>query len=185
MKISVGSRNPAKRKAVENVINKIWKEADIVSVEVSSGVREQPLSDAEAIEGATNRARESLEKTDADLGIGLEGCTVDTEYGMFVSGWVVVIDREGEIGIGGGGRLLLPERIASEVRMGRELGPVMDELTGNRNVKQKQGAVGILTNNLVPRVDAFERTVVYALAKFMNPHYYRDSTDPDFNSRRS
>lgn len=172
MKISIGSKNPVKIKAVEKVITQIWADAEIVPVEASSGVREQPMSDDEAIEGATNRARQSLERTGADVGIGLEGCIIDTGYGMFVSGWVVVIDKNGALGIGGGGRLLLPERIASEVRKGRELGPVMDEFIGDHNIKQKQGTVGILTNNVVSRVDAFERTVVYALATFMNPQYY-------------
>lgn len=173
MRISVGSHNPVKIAAVKNVVKNIWPDAEVISVQVFSGVRAQPVSDDEAIKGATTRATLSLQKTGADLGIGLEGCTVETEYGMFVTGWVVAVNKEGERGIGGGGRLLLPEKIASEVRKGKELGPVMDEFTGEHNTKQKQGTVGILTGNIVPRTAAFERCVIYALTRFINPDYYR------------
>jgi len=172
-KISVGSQNPVKIAAVKNSVKKIWADAEVVAVKVSPGVGEQPTSDDEALEGAANRAQESLQKTGSDLGIGLEGFTVDTEYGMFLSGWVVAVDRNGEMGIGGGGKLLLPEEVAGKIRKGRELGPVMDEFVGDYNTKQKQGAVGILTNNLVTRTDAFERCVIYALAKFFNSDYYK------------
>lgn len=175
MKISVGSQNPVKIAAVKNAVQKIWanRNTEVIHVSVSSGVSAQPTSDDEAIKGALTRARLSLQKTGADLGIGLEGCTEDTKYGMFVSGWVVAVDKKGEMGIGGGGRLVLPEQIASEIRKGRELGPVMDEFTGQCNTKQKQGTVGILTRDLIVREAAFERCVIYALVRFMNPDYYR------------
>lgn len=172
MRIAVGSENPVKISAVKNVVSGIWVDADVVAVKVSPGVSEQPTSDDEAIKGALRRASLSLEKTGADLGIGLEGFTADTKHGMFVSGWVVAINKNGEVGLGGGGKLLLPEKIASEVRKGKELGPAVDKFVGGHNIKQKQGAVGVLTNDLVSRTAAFERCVIYALAKFINPKYY-------------
>ncbi len=171
MKISVGSKNPVKIKAVENSAGKIWPGVEVVGVDVVSGVSDQPKSREEAIRGATNRARSALQKEDSDIGIGLEGCIEDSEFGMFLSGWVVAIKREGEVGIGGGGNLLLPEKIASELRKGKELGPVMDEFLGDYNTKQKQGAVGTLTNNLISRTESFEKSIIFALVKFINPHY--------------
>ena len=172
-KISVGSENPAKVAAVENAVRGIWSDATVVAVKVEAGVNAQPRSDDEAIEGATNRAKRSLQKTDSDIGIGLEGCTVDTRYGMFNTGWVVAIGREKEVGLGCAGKVLLPERVASEIRNGKELGPVMDGLVGVQNTKQKQGAVGILTGDRVTRTMAFESAVICALAKFINPEYYK------------
>ena len=172
IRVSVGSENPVKIEAVKNAVQKIWGDTTVIAVKCRSGVSDQPTSDDEAIQGALTRAQQCLEKTGADYGIGLEGCTLDTKYGMFVSGWVVVVTKEGKAGIGGGGRLLLPERIASEVRKGRELGPIMDEFVGDCNIKQKQGTVGVLTGNLVLRSAAFERCVIYALARFVNPDLY-------------
>ena len=173
MKISVGSNNPVKITAVENAVKKIWPDAEVIKIEVDSNVSNQPMSNEEAIQGAINRAKLSLQQTGADIGIGLEGCVYDSKFGMFLSGWVVAINKNGEIGIGGGGGLLLPEKVASEVRNGKELGLVMDRFIRGHNTKQKQGAVGVLTNNLIPRTDAFERSVIFALTRFINPHYYR------------
>lgn len=171
--ISVGSKNPIKIKAVENVVKKLWPEMNILSWDAPSLVSEQPVTDEEAILGATNRAKFALRESGADMAVGLEGCTIDTKYGMFVSHWVVVMDKNGNTGIGAGGKVLLPEKVALEIRKGRELGPVMDDFIGEKNTKQKQGAAGILTGGLIKRTDALEKTLIYALSKFINPHYYK------------
>lgn len=174
MKISVGSKNPVKIAAVENTVKNIWKDAEVSGIEINSGVSDQPMSNEEAIKGATNRAKLSLEKTGSDIGLGLEACVYDSEFGMFLSGWVVAVSKEGEIGIGNGGSLLLPEKIALEMKKGKELGPVIDKVIGGHNTKQKQGTVGILTNNLISRTESFEKAVILALVKFISPQHYND-----------
>ncbi len=173
MKIAVGSTNPVKIQAVKNAVSKIWPSAEVIGTEVDHGTGVQPNSDEEAIQGATNRAKLSLQKLGADLGFGLEGNTHDTKHGMLMNGWIVVVDKNGTTGIASAGAVQLPEKVAAEVRKGKELGPSMDAFVGTHNVKQKQGTVGVLTNNLVTRTDAFEKGVIYALAKFLNPQYYK------------
>ncbi len=173
MKIAVGSKNPVKVAAVENVARKVWPNCEVTGVEVDSGVSVQPRSDDEAILGATNRARAALEAMNADYGVGLEAAAIDRLEGTFTNHWVVVVNRAGEKGVGGGGGILLPEKVAAEIQKGRELGPVMDEFIGEDNTKQKNGAVGILTNDIVTRTSAFEKTVAYALTRFINPQYYK------------
>lgn len=174
MKIAVGSQNPVKIKAVELAMAKIWpnETIEVISVDVPSGISDQPLSHDEAIIGATNRAKLALEKLNTDFGIGLEGNIVDNKHGMFLSGWVVVIDKTGKIGLSGGGCTLMPNKIAIEIRKGQELGPTMDKFLGDHNTKQKQGTIGVLTNNLIPRTDSFEKAVICAFARFMNPELY-------------
>jgi inosine/xanthosine triphosphatase len=169
--VAVGSRNPVKVAAVTAVIQRLWSGATVTGVAVASGVSVQPLSDEEAIAGATNRAREALAISAADLGVGLEGNTVETPYGMFTTGWAAIVDRRGVIGLGSSGRLPLPAVVAQAVRNGRELGPLMDELVGQVNTKQRQGAVGILTQGLMTRTGALEIAVLYALARFLHPLY--------------
>ena len=173
MKIAVGSKNPVKIKAVENAAKRFWPDAEVIGMEVNHGTSAQPTSDEEAIEGATKRAKMSLQQADADLGFGLEGNTVDTKHGMLLSGWVAVANKQGELGISCCGSLLLPEKIAAEVRNGKELGPASDAFHGTDNIKQKEGTVGILTKGAVTRTKAFEHGAVYALAKFLNPEYYK------------
>ncbi len=171
-KVVVGTTNPAKLAAVDQALKQIWSQVSIASINVDSGVRTQPLSDQEAISGATNRARLALASIDADLGIGVEGNTVELEQGMFSTAWVTVVDRTGVIGLGSSGRFRLPEAVAQAVRQGGELGPLMDQLTGEQNTKHKQGAVGILTNNLITRSAALETAVIFALTRFISPEYY-------------
>ncbi len=172
MKIAVGSKNPVKIASVTNVVKKIWPDAEVVGVEVDHGTSIQPNSTEEGIIGATKRAEMALKEADADLGFGLEGSTNDTKHGMLLDGWVAVVGKNGKKGISSCGCILLPEKIAVEVRKGKELGPAMDAFIGMHNTKQKEGTVGILTKGMINRTQAFEHGVTYALAPFLNPHYY-------------
>lgn len=170
--VVVGTTNPAKLAAVKGGLHRIWASAQVTGVNVPSGVRDQPLTDEEAICGATNRARLALASQTADLGVGVEGNTVEIEGQMFSTAWVVIVDQAGKRGLGSSGRFLLPERVAQAIRQGGELGPLMDHFTGEQNTKHKQGAVGILTNGLINRTAALETAVIFALTRFLNPEYY-------------
>jgi inosine/xanthosine triphosphatase len=172
MKIAVGSNNPVKIKAVRSVVVRVWPEAEIVPVTVNSGVPAMPMSDADCLAGARNRARAALAATAASLGLGLEGGVNLEPAGLMLLGWAVALDGNGREGLGGAARLPLPEAIAQRVLAGSELGPVMDELLGQENVKQQGGAVGALTAGLVLRRETFAVAVAYALAPFVTPRFY-------------
>ncbi|MBK8987509.1 MAG: inosine/xanthosine triphosphatase [Chloroflexi bacterium] len=177
MRIAVGSTNPVKVTAVQTIVSQLWPEAVVTAVSVATGVSHMPLNDDETITGARNRARAARAAVNADLGFGLEGGVHPDPIGLVLQGWVVVTDGNGREGIGGAGRLRLPAGLASRVLAGEELGPVMDELLGEANVKAKGGAVGALTGGLVPRAQAFALGVAYALAPFVAPEFYDEQTD--------
>jgi inosine/xanthosine triphosphatase len=170
--IAVGSTNPVKITAVRTIIYQIWPKAQIEGIVVPSGVSEMPMSEAEIISGARNRAQTAREQLTADLGVGLEGGLHQETFGWALQGWVAVVDKNGRSHIGGGTRLLLPEGIVERVLTGEELGFVMDDLLGEENVKQKGGAIGALTAGLIMRQDAFTHSVAYALAPFIAPEFY-------------
>lgn len=170
--IAVGSTNPVKLAAARNVVTRVWPLATVASIDVPSGVPAQPLSDQDAITGARNRAVAAQRALNADFGVGIEGNVDDSAMGMYVTGWAAVVDRHGEIGIGAGGRFLLPEHLAVHVRRGTELGLLMDEIVHEDNTKQRQGAVGIFTGGLVDRTQALELAVVFALTRFIVPSLY-------------
>jgi inosine/xanthosine triphosphatase len=174
MRIAVGSTNPVKIKAVRSVVERVWPAAEIIPLAVASGVPAMPMSDADCLAGARNRARAAQRAADATLGIGLEGGVNQEAAGLMLLGWVAVMDGHGREGVGGGARLPLPSPIAQRVLAGAELGPVMDELLGQNNVKQKGGAVGALTAGLVLRRETFALAVAYALAPFVSPRFYGD-----------
>ncbi|MEZ4556813.1 MAG: inosine/xanthosine triphosphatase [Caldilineaceae bacterium] len=170
--IAVGSTNPVKLNAARNVVTRVWAGAEVQAVDVPSGVAAQPLRDQDAITGACNRAQAARDALDADFGVGIEGNVDDSPLGMYVTGWAAVVDRHGEVGIGAGGRFLLPEHLAVHVRSGAELGALMDEIVNEDNTKQRQGAVGIFTGGLVDRTQALELAVIFALTRFVAPTLY-------------
>ena len=172
MKIAVGSTNPVKLTAVQSIVQQLWPDAEVTAVSVPTGVSEMPLSDSETITGARNRARAARAAINADLGFGLEGGVHPDPIGLVLQGWVVVTDGNGREGIAGAGRLPLPPMLAQRILAGEELGPVMDELLGESNVKVKGGAIGALTGGLIPRQQAFALGVAYALAPFVAPEFY-------------
>jgi inosine/xanthosine triphosphatase len=165
--IAVGSKNPAKLTAVRAAFEKIGYEVEVSGLSVPSGVADQPFSDEETIRGALNRATLAVQSGDYDYGIGLEGGVEETPYGMFLSNWGAVVNRTGEKSIGGGIRILLPERIASGVREGKELGTVIDDFTGEQNVAKKEGTMGVLTKGHIIRSEVFRDVVICAFATFL------------------
>ncbi|MCD6478608.1 MAG: inosine/xanthosine triphosphatase [Candidatus Diapherotrites archaeon] len=172
MLIAVGTTNPVKIEAVRSAVQKLWRDAEVKGISVDSGVSLQPKGNEEAIRGAINRAKEALNRLNADLAFGLEGTVVEINQRMFLCGWVAAVDRAGNIGLACTAKVELPKRVAEEIRKGGELGPIMDKIIGENDTKKKQGAVGILTNNLVTRKEAFEQAVLLALARFITPQHY-------------
>ena len=68
-------------------------------------------------------------------------------------------------------RSCVPDDIAREVRAGRELGDVIDEMAGEP-VRGTRGAWGLLTRDLIGRRDAFTVATLAALAPFYNAGAY-------------
>lgn len=174
-RVVVGSTNPVKVAAVRAVLERAGCPARVEGLAVVSGVADQPVGDAETIRGATQRARAALDASGADIAVGLEGGVVEEEGFMRTCAWAAVVSRGGRIGVGGSLAMILPDRVASLVREGVELGHAMDRVTGEHNTKHNAGAVGILTAGLVDRQRAYEWLVTYALAPFLSPDYYAPS----------
>ncbi len=173
MKIAVGSENPVKIAAAQAVVERIWPAAVIQGVAVPNRVGEMPMNDDACITGARVRAQAARVLLDADLGLGLEGGVHSINNQLFLTGWVAVVDRAGKESIGSAARVLLPPAVAAAVRAGNELGPVMDVLTGRQRTNRAEGAIGILTRQLVTRQQSFETGVAYALAPWLTPEWYR------------
>lgn len=177
VRVAVGSQNPAKIGAVHTAFAKMEMDVEIIGIGTNSEVSEQPFSDEETINGAINRARNVLKNVQAggqpcDYGIGLEGGVVETPFGLFVCNWGAVTDRHGNVGIGGGHRVQLPDTIAQALRQGEELGTVIDRWAGGHDIRKKEGTIGILTDDHITRETMFRDVVICAFSRFLNPDYY-------------
>jgi inosine/xanthosine triphosphatase len=166
--IAIGTTNPAKINAVKKAFS--HKQAIFIPVSVPSGVSDQPLSDEETIRGALHRAEASLNEGKSEIGIGLEGGVVETPYGLFLCNWGALADSNGNMFIAGGARIPLPHEIATEVRKGKELGIVMDEFTKKNNVRNQEGAIGILTNGYITRDVMYEHIVKMLAGQYVFHH---------------
>jgi len=167
--VAVGSTNPVKLSASRAVLARVSPAALIQGVQVSSSVPDQPFGDDETIRGAIARARAARQALNGELGIGIEGGVVESPDGMRTCAWAAIVDADGTESIGGSLAMPLPEAVADLVRQGIELGQAMDRVTGERDTKHRQGAVGILTAGLVDRQAAYEVILTYALARFLTP----------------
>ena len=140
-----------------------------------------PLNDWELMNGARQRAvavREILleQNLAADLYVGLEGgfhsISIDGEWHTFLRGWAFVTDGRRE-SFGMSPSISVPDLIVKDVIGGkRELGIVIDEVAGARDVRSKQGAWGILSRDLLTRAMSFEAALIAAFAPFYNPQLY-------------
>ncbi|MGG7621055.1 DUF84 family protein [Bacillus coreaensis] len=153
MHVAVGSKNQTKVKAVEEAFK--GYDAKVKGMDVASGVSEQPFSDEETIQGAINRAQAALEISGAEIGIGLEGGVQQTKFGMMLCNWGALAQHGTPPIISGGARILLPKEIEHRLLVGEELGPIMDDFMDKVNIRSKEGAIGILTNGLIPRKEMF------------------------------
>lgn len=175
MKVAIGSDNPVKISAVKKAFNKVWPKTkfDFVGIKVSSGVSHQPMSDRETIQGATNRARRARDFAKADFGVGLEGGIQKIGNKWFDCGWIVVMDKKGNTGVGSSLRMHVPRIMMTYVKKGMEIGTIDDMLFNVKNSKKGTGHFGLMSNNLITREKGYIEAVISALARFINPQLFK------------
>ncbi|MBI5458148.1 inosine/xanthosine triphosphatase [Methanobacterium sp.] len=173
MKVVVGSKNPVKLKATRNVLEKIYSELELESVEVDSGVQDQPIGLEVTIQGAINRAKNAY-SSDVDLAVGIESGLLKVPHsitGYLDLQWCAIHDGEKTtLGVSAG--FEYPPIVIEQVLEGVEVGDVMDQLTGVDKLGQKTGAVSHLSQGLLDRTGNTEQCVLMAMIPLMNEGVY-------------
>jgi len=173
-KVIIASKNPVKINAVKIGFEKMFpsEKFEFKGVSVPSGVKDQPATNQETMAGAINRANNAkLQHQQADFWVGIEGGIEKDKEEMGVFAWIVVKSNE----ISGKTRtstFFLPKKIVELIDAGKELGEADDIVFGGTNSKQKNGAVGILTGNIIVRTSYYTEAVILALIPFKNPEIY-------------
>ena len=172
-KIIIASKNPAKIKAVEYAFSKVFpnEQFEFEGVNVPSGVPDQPIGEAETLLGAENRVDNAMEEFSGTYWVGLEGGVAHNGNQLEAFAWMVIKSND-MYGKGRTGSFFLPSKVAELVKGGMELGHADDEVFGQSNSKQKGGAVGLLTNNLLTRTSYYEQALILALIPFINKKHY-------------
>ena len=112
---------------------------------------------------------------DHDYGVGLEGGLEQIGDRWFASGWIVVARRgSDELGVGTSARFEVRGQMLRRLLAGEEMGPVVDALSGQRDVKKSGGMMGEITNGNLKRNDCYAHGVLFAFAPFVSPRAYWD-----------
>lgn len=195
-RILVASQNPVKLAATKQGFRALWPQATlhVDGASFPSGVSEQPLSNQETYTGAHNRAKHAYEQyhhtqqrqrpthetanEPYDFYVGIEG-GIDTDTTLHAAPhdtclftWVVIYNHHGIMGKARTSPLFLPPRIVELVQQGHELGTADDIVFGTTNSKQKNGTLGILTDNAIDRTQYTAQAVTLACVPFYKPDLY-------------
>ncbi|MFK7908064.1 MAG: inosine/xanthosine triphosphatase, partial [Chitinophagales bacterium] len=179
IKIVVASKNPTKVNAALLGFQRLFPNQDFAAkgMSVPSGVSDQPMNDAETFEGALNRAKNVQKKSekDADFWVGIEGgLTYNIAGKMEAFAWIVVLSKSSPkiIGKARTASFEIAGPIEDLIHQGYELGHADDLVFGDDNSKQKSGATGLLTDNVMNRVLLYEMAMILALVPFKNKDLY-------------
>jgi len=169
-RIVMASLNPVKLNAVLQGFQRMFPEEqfETITINVPSGVSDQPMSDGETLQGAINRsAAASMRIPEADYWVGIEGGVDEQDEVLQAFAWVV-IKSNGLLGKSRTATFELPNVIRDLVRSGVELGEADDLVFKRQNSKQANGAIGILTQDVIDRTAYYEHAVILALVPFRN-----------------
>ncbi len=191
LKVAIGSLRPPKVEAVRAVMTKVMgflgyrpDAIRYIARDVESGVSPMPLSVQEIRRGACNRAMEARRLVEAETGpvdfaIGLEGgffiLSAEDKEHIHLQTWAYV-HHEGKGCYGSSMSMSVPPAVAREVLENKkELGEVIDNFAGRRDVRDQDGAFGVFSLGLLSRQQALELALIGALAPFYHKKLYQQS----------
>jgi inosine/xanthosine triphosphatase len=178
--ILVGSKNPVKIAAAKQAISQYFPHAQIncQGMHAPSLVAEQPMTEAETKLGAINRAKFCQQyakdnQLETDFVVAMEGGVDQFDHGAATFAYMAIIHQD-KLSIGRSALLPLPTKVYQALVAGEELGHVMDRLFNTENIKQKGGAIGLLTQGLATRESIYTQAILLAMAPFINQSFFEE-----------
>jgi inosine/xanthosine triphosphatase len=172
--VVVASTNPVKVQSTRDGFRRRFadEEIQVDIVSTHSSVNHQLTSNAETLLGAANRAKNAATVISmADYWVGIEGIVEEQDGDLAAFAWVV-IQSHNRIAKSRTGTFFLPSFIADLVRSGFEVAETDDIIFQRANSKQENGALGLLTGDVIDRRRFYEHAIVVALIPFKNPRLY-------------
>lgn len=178
IEILVVSMNPVKIRATREAFSRFYKNSVVSSLETTeidpTGVhlKAQPFGEEQTYEVSRWRVKNAWNyKPGFDFYVGIEGgvaLTPRNEPRIIVYSSV---SNNSFIETVRGCEIPLPQNLYNQLLNSphSELGDIMTKISGISNIKQKEGAVGFLTRNIVTRFDILKQSVMMALIPFLNP----------------
>lgn len=182
MKINVGSINPQKVGAAQEITNEYETlkqgETSICAMPADSEVSNQPKTLEEIIKGARNRAKNSF--FECDLSFGIESGIIPakgTRTGYLgVCVCAIYCGKEDEFYIGQSGGFEYPTEVIKKViEQGMEIDDAFKDakFTDNPRIGYSKGVIGFLTDNKKTRKDLAKEAIEMALIGFFHKDLYK------------
>ncbi len=175
IKVIVASQNPVKIASAKLGFKKMFPNETFAfeGVKTDSGINDQPQNNEETFTGACNRAEQASQQyPDADYWVGQES-GIDTFYDeMNAYSWVVIKAKSGKLGKSKTCTFFLPPAVSNLVTQGKDLGEADDIVFGRSQSSQVNGAIGLLTGDVLTRTSYYIDAVALALVPFKNPTLY-------------
>ena len=200
IRVVVGSLNPCKINSARMAFTAAFPSSQITvrGIAAPSLIPDQPYGDDETLLGARNRAKGAAA---AAAAASWEGVThsVGMEGGVGAStaaaakaesetpsaslecfAWMVVLEVAlpgeeptfGREGVARTGSFVLPDKVSVLVRSGVELGFADDIVFDRSGSKTANGAVGLLTHDVIGRTEYYIHAMTLALIPFHHPELY-------------
>ena len=177
MIVLVGSRNAVKLKAVESAFRLFEKEVEAKGIAVETGVKAQPLTLAETVQGAVNRAKNAWKQGtgECDYSVGIESGLFKVPFtatGYLDTSAVAVFDGK-RVFLGLSPCFEYPKKVVEKVLLEeKEVSDAFDELW-NEGTRDEQGGIGRLSMGKMPRHKLHEAGLIMAIMQAMNKKYYK------------
>lgn len=167
LKIAMGTTYEQKISYLKEALDELDVKAEIIPVEVKSGVSSQPLTSAETKKGSINRAKEALEKiNEADLGLGIEIGYEKNSSGKYeMLCWVTIFDKEAKQISVQSHQFLMPVFHQKILKENKYLGDYVREYLKTKNNKIIQ-EIGIILRDRKPFIiNALHNALIHYLKK--------------------
>lgn len=177
MKVLIGTKNPGKIEGAKLALQHYFKDVEIEGVKVSSDVSEQPVG-IETYNGALNRVNNLVEyakqnNIQADLFMSVES-GLTSELGFWaITNIAVIKNDKGEMGVGSSASFPVPNKYVEDIKT-ETLGVVMDRIFNETDLRSSTGGIGLLTHEVVSRIDLTKEAFLMALTTFINNNIWKD-----------
>ncbi len=160
--IAVGSENPTKIQAVSQAFKGFLSlDSHIYPVKTSTFTK-QPLN-AETISCAIDRAKQAWDsRENLDYSVGIEsGIFSFDEYSLDIA--IAAVYDGNSVSLGNSMGFQLPSHVIQNLAPGRELGEIVEKLSGIKDIGKKEGIISYLSGGRLKRLEMNVQAVKCAL----------------------
>jgi inosine/xanthosine triphosphatase len=177
MKVLIGTKNPGKIEGAKRAFENYFDNVEVIGIKAESNVSEQPVG-KETLLGAKNRVNNLIKyakenNIDADYYVAVESGINDDLGFWAITNIAVVKNSLGEVGIGASESFPVPNKYVKTIKKDT-LAPVMDTIFKESDLRSSTGGIGLLTHEVLNRIDLTTHAFVMALTPFINKNIWKD-----------